>query len=225
MSENNVITAGLIACENCGKECKGERGLRSHGNSKKADGDCKAAVERYLTLSRIDAQVEAAGPEPIEDDSVPQPQDEVSNVDFGDSELHVQDEAPVEDESDKAAWVDEDLEKALQELAVQLAEGEGLAPASDKEAGEAVVAEAEKVTEEAAATEGNKVATAVADKPRNVQRMTLKVPLDVDLGAWSERFGVTGWMPIRESLQAYAEALLLNSPAVLDGQIVSAEVK
>lgn len=119
-------------------------------------------------------------------------------------------EAPTEQEPELATEVDDSLEQALRELAEAVGHPE---PEVTQNAAESVVAEAEKITEQASVT------------PRNVQRMTVKIPVDVDLGAWSERFGVTGWIPTRESLVAYVEALLLNSPAVTDGQIVNAQVK
>jgi hypothetical protein len=90
--------------------------------------------------------------------------------------------------------------------------------------------EAEQVTEagtEAAATEEqvSEQAPEVEAPKRNVQRMTLSIPVDVDMGEWESRFGVKGWSPTRESLVAYLHALLVNSPAVTDGQIEVVKVK
>lgn len=65
---------------------------------------------------------------------------------------------------------------------------------------EGVVAEAEAITE----------AAAEPAAPRNIQRMTISVPVDVDMGAFEETFAVKGWSPTREALAAHILELLLE---------------
>jgi hypothetical protein len=62
-------------------------------------------------------------------------------------------------------------------------------------------------------TEGNseveeKVEEAPA--PRNIQRMTIQVPIDVDMGKFEEIFAVKGWSPTREFLVGHVLEVLLE---------------